>query len=96
MRSVKRSGKLATATALLLWRKCLELRGEKPFIILNANVYALFSYSFSFDPSLWWPLLISAAALKVTCSFTHLFRLPASCNNVPQHTKMFPDSKTAA
>jgi len=31
MRSVKRSGKLATATALLLWRKNLEFRGEKAF-----------------------------------------------------------------
>ena len=61
MRSVKRSGKLATATALLLWRKCLEFHGEKP---LNAYVYALVSYSFSFDPSLWWPLLLSTAALK--------------------------------
>jgi len=62
MRSVKRSGKLATAS--LLWRKCLEFRGKKPFTILNAYVYALVSYSFNFDPSLWWPLLLSTAALK--------------------------------
>ena len=48
MRSVKHSGKLATATALLLWWKCLEFRGKKPFTILNAYVYALASYSFSF------------------------------------------------
>ena len=31
--------------------------------ILNAYVYALVSYSFSFDPSSWWPLLLSKAAL---------------------------------
>ena len=62
--SVKCSGKLATATALLFWWKCSEFRGEKPFTILNAYVYALVSYSFSFDPSLWWPLLLSMAALK--------------------------------
>jgi len=30
---------------------------------------------------------------KVTLSFTHRVRLPVSCNNVPQHIKMFPDSK---
>ena len=31
MRSVKCSGKLATATALLLWRKCFKFCGEKIF-----------------------------------------------------------------
>ena len=31
MRSVKRSGKLATATALLLWQKRFEFCGEKTF-----------------------------------------------------------------
>ena len=31
----KRSGKLPTATALLLWRKRFEFCGEKPFTILN-------------------------------------------------------------
>ena len=35
MRSVKRSGKLATATALLLWRKCFEFHGDETFSILN-------------------------------------------------------------
>ena len=29
---------------------------------------------------------------KVMCSCTHRVRLPASCNNVPQNIKMFPDS----
>ena len=58
MRLVKRSGKLTTATASLLWWKCLEFHGK------NAYVHALVSYSFSFDPSLWWPLLLSTAALK--------------------------------
>ena len=51
MRSAKRSGKLATATASLLWQKCLEFRGEKTFHKIKI-VYAQFSYSFSFDPSL--------------------------------------------
>ena len=35
MRSVMRSGKLATATALLLWRKCFECHGDETFSILN-------------------------------------------------------------
>ena len=52
MHSVKCSGKLPTATALLLWQKCLEFR-EKHLTILNACVHALFYYSFSFGPSLW-------------------------------------------
>ena len=51
MHAVKHSRKLATATPLLLWQICLEFRGEKPFTILNAYVHALFSYSFSLDPS---------------------------------------------
>ena len=72
MRSVKRSGKLTTATASLLWRKCLEFCGEKTFTILNAYVNALVSYSFSFDPSLWWPLLLSMAALKGHARFRTL------------------------
>jgi len=66
MRSVKCSRKLATATASLFWQKCLEFRGEKPFIILNSYVYALFSYSFSFDASLWWPLLLSTVPQHIT------------------------------
>ena len=37
----------ATATAFLLWWKCLEFCGEKkPFTILNAYAYALSSYKF--------------------------------------------------
>ena len=32
---------------------------------------------------------------KVTCSFTHRVGLLASCNNVPQHIMMFPDSIVA-
>jgi len=34
------------------------------FTILNSYMYALFSYSFSFDPSLWWPLLLNMVAIK--------------------------------
>jgi len=64
MHSDKRSSKLATATASLLWRKCLEFRGKNFHKILNAYMYALFFYSFSLDPSLLWPLLLSTAALK--------------------------------
>ena len=77
MRSVKQSGKLATATVSLLWRKWLEM-------------YVLFSYSVSFDPSLWWPLLLSIAAIK-----DHA-RLPTSHNNAPQYMRMFPDCIIAA
>ena len=33
MCSVKRSGKLATATALVFWWKCIEFCGKKPFTI---------------------------------------------------------------
>ena len=62
MRSVKRGRKLATATASLPWWECLKFRGEKT--LLNAYVYAPFSYSFSFDPFLWWPLFLSMAAFK--------------------------------
>ena len=56
--------KLAKAIASFLWWKCLEFHGEKPFKILNAYVYALFSYNFSFDPSLWWPLHLCLAPIK--------------------------------
>ena len=55
MHSVKHSGRLATATALLLWRKCSECCGKKPFTILYAYLYTLFFYSFTFNLSLWWP-----------------------------------------
>ena len=88
-RSVKRSGKPFTATALLLWQKCLEFCHKKPFTVLNACVYALVSYSFSIDPSLWWPLLLSMAAIK-----GHT-QLSISCINVPQHIIM-PDSVITA
>ena len=37
---VKHSRKLAAATALLLWQKCLEFRGEKSF----HNIKYLLSY----------------------------------------------------
>ena len=54
MRSFKCSGKLATATASgISWRKTVYY-----------IKYPLFSQSFSFDPSLWWSLLLSMAALK--------------------------------
>ena len=74
MRSVKHNRKLATASHLR-W-KCLEFRGKKPFtIFLNAYAFALFSYSFSFDP---WPLLLSMAACKghvwfpTSCQASHI------------------------
>ena len=70
MHLVKRSRKLATATA---WQKCLEFQGKKPFVILNAQVYALSSISFSFDPSLWWPLLLSTVTLKGHARFHTLY-----------------------
>ena len=98
MRSVKHSGKLAMVTALLHWWKCLEFCGKKPFIISNASMCPLFSYSFSFDLSLiygghcflvWLPS-------KVMRGFTHHVRFPTSRNNAPQHIKMFPDSLIAA
>ena len=66
MCSIKHSGKLATATALLLWWKWLEFRGEKTFHNIKCP---LFSYSFSFDPSLLWPLLLIMAALKGYAQF---------------------------
>jgi len=31
---------------------------------LNTFMYALFLYSFSFDPSLLWPSILSMAAIK--------------------------------
>ena len=80
MSSVKHSGKLTTATASLFWQKFVA---KKPFTILNSYVYALFSYSFSFDPcghcfSVWLPS-------KVTQGFLyHVIVL--------QRMKMFPDS----
>ena len=65
MLSVKRSRKLGAATALVLWWKYLEFHGKKNlFAILKAYVYALFYYNFSFDPSLWWPLLLSMISIK--------------------------------
>ena len=59
---------------------------KKPFTILNA----LFFYSFSFDPSLWWPLLLSMVAIKGHA------RLPASpqasciMSGFPHHLIMHP------
>jgi len=52
--------------SIVLWQNCLEFCSEKPFTILNAYLYALFffPYSFSFDPSLWWALLLNMAAIK--------------------------------
>jgi len=52
-------------------RKCLWW---KPFTILNAYVHALFSNSFSFDSSLWWPLLLSTVSIKRHVQF------PTSCS----------------
>ena len=60
----------------------LRISWQKPFTIINAYVYTLFSYSFSFDPSLWWTLLLSVAAIK-----GH----PVLRDNAPQQMTMFPD-----
>ena len=69
----------------------LGICGEKHFIIRNAYVYALFFYSFSFDLYGGHCFLVQLPS-KVMRSFTHRIRLPASCNNAPQHITMFPDS----
>ena len=107
MRSVKHSRKLATATASLFWRECSEFCGEKTFHNLECLRVCTVLLQFSFDPSLWWSLLLFMVAItslygghcfsvwlpsKITRGFTHRIRLPASRNNVPQHIKMFPDS----
>ena len=39
MHSSKHSTKLATATALLRWRKCLKFHGKKTFTILNMCIH---------------------------------------------------------
>ena len=49
-------------------------------------MYALFCYSFSFDPSLWWSVRLPS---KVTRGFQHH---PISRNNAPQRIMVFPDS----
>ena len=95
MHSVKQSGKPATAS--FLWQKCLQFVAKKPFTILNAYVSALFSNSFSFDPSLWWLLLLSMAARKGHTQFpTARLAFRNSRNNAPQHITMFLDSTIAA
>ena len=64
MHPFKCNRKLATATALFLCWKCLEL---------NLSQYKMltcmrkFSNSFSFGSSLWWPLLLSMAPIKGHC-----------------------------
>ena len=94
MCSVKHSGKPATVTASLLWQKWLKFRGKKPFKILNAYMYALFSYRFSFDPSLWWPLLLSP---QRSCMVSHIASgFPHHVINVPQQITIFPDDIIAA
>ena len=67
----------------------LRIWDENPFTILNTYVYILFSYSFGFDPSLWWPLLLSMAAIRGYARTSTLH------NNAPQRMKMFPDSVTS-
>jgi len=89
MHSVKSSGKLA---ALLLWQNFLEFYDEKSFTKLNAYMYTLFFYSFSFDSSLWWPLLLSMAAIKGHVQFSTPHQAFVSRNSVPQHIIMFLDS----
>ena len=97
MLSVKRSGKLAKATASLLWWKCLEFHGEKTFHNINAylcmhhslTVLALILLYGSHCFSIQLPS-------KVTRGFTHHIRLPASRNNAPRHIVIFPDAIRAA
>ena len=82
--------RLAAATALLLWRKCIDFRGEKPFTKLIVYVYVMFSkYRFSFDPSLWWPMLLRMASIK-----SHAHRLPTSPNQNMRYAKHLKDFHT--
>ena len=99
MCSVKRSRKLATATASLLWRKCLEFRGKKTF----HNIICLCMCTVCSHTVLALILLCGGHCFsvrqpsEVTRGFTHRIRLLASCNNVPQCIiTMFPDSTIAA
>ena len=82
MHPVKHNGKLATATALLLWWNAQNFIAKKTFTIFNACVYALFSYSFSFDLSLWWPLLLSTVSIKDHMQF------PALRSSFPHHVSI--------
>ena len=41
----------------ILWRKA-------NFHSINVYLYALDSYSFSFDRSLWWPFCINTASIE--------------------------------
>ena len=88
MCSVKCSGKLAISTPLFLW---LNFITKKPFSILKClrvitvllTVLALILLYGGHCSSVWLPS-------KVT------LRLPASRNNAPKHTMMFPSSLITA
>ena len=95
--SVKHSRKLATQRCSI-GGNAQSLVVKKPFTILNAYVYSLFTYSFSFNLPIWWPLLTSTALIKGHTQASRIMgRLPhhgqasASCNNVPQQLRMFPN-----
>jgi len=84
MHLVKPSKKLATGTASLLWQKCLEFSAKKLFhnikmpmcMHCSHTVLALILLYGGHCFLVWLPA-------KVTHSFTHRIRLPASRNNAP-------------
>ena len=41
----------------------LRVLWQKTYTILIAYMYELFSYCYNYDPSLWWLLLLSMAAI---------------------------------
>ena len=94
MHSVKRSRKLTTATASLLWRKSLEFRGGKTFhnltclrvITVLLTVLALILlYGGHF-----FSVQRSHAVSHIVSGFVHHIIMR------PKHTTMFPDSIIAA
>ena len=74
----------------------LNYVAKKSYTIFNAYVYVLVSYSFSFELSLWWPLLLSTTALKSHARFHTSCQASRIRNNAPQHIAIFPDAIIAA
>ena len=64
MCSVKCSGKLVTATALLLWRKRFEFCGENVFYNIKYLRCVRYCLNVLSDPSLSWPSLMGTASIK--------------------------------
>ena len=93
MRSVKHSRKLA----LLLWWKCLEFHGKKNFYSIKCLCVCTVLFTVLALILLYGGhCFLVQLSSKVTRSFTHRVRLPASRNNAPQHISMFPYSTIAA